>query len=145
MAVVKEGFDPFAMPNLHYTPTTKESIAINENSGPAIIIAYSPCIAHGINMMESQEEERLAVESGYWPLYRYNPVLLAEGKNPFQWDSKPPKVAFRDFILRERRYTSLRQTAPEDAERLWQEAEEDAKRRFSLHENMLKMFGNDDQ
>ncbi len=112
--------------------------------GPSLIIAYSPCIAHGINMMESQEEERIAVECGYWPLYRYNPALLAEGKNPFQWDSKPPKLAFRDYITRERRYTSLRHTAPADAERLWQEAEEDAKRRFTFHANMLKMFGNGD-
>ncbi|MBN1277752.1 MAG: pyruvate:ferredoxin (flavodoxin) oxidoreductase, partial [Deltaproteobacteria bacterium] len=77
-------------------------------NGPSLIIAYSPCINHGINMGLSQEESKKAVESGYWPLYRYNPALREEGKNPFILDSKESKGGFREFLLGEVRYSSLR-------------------------------------
>lgn len=105
--------------------------------GPSIIIAYSPCIAHGINMTESQLEEKRAVESGYWPLYRYNPSLIAEGKPPFIWDSKEVKGDFQEFIRGERRYTTLLKTAPDEAEKLFKLAEEDAKKRMEF----FKRFG----
>lgn len=92
--------------------------------GPSLIIAYSHCIAHGINMAKGMEQQRLAVESGYWPLYRYDPRLRAEGKNPFQLDSKPPKIRFRDYAMNEARYRMLMQSDPEAAEALMAEAEE---------------------
>jgi pyruvate-ferredoxin/flavodoxin oxidoreductase len=92
--------------------------------GPSLIIAYSHCIAHGINMAKGMEQQRLAVESGYWPLYRYDPRLRAEGKNPFQLDSKPPKIRFRDYAMNETRYRMLMQSDPEAAEALMTEAEE---------------------
>jgi len=120
--------------------TLKAFLEAEAYRGPSIIIAYSPCIAHGINMTESQEEERIAVECGYWPLFRFNPALAEEGKNPFQWDSKPPKSSFQEYIARERRYTSLKNTAPQDAERLWKEAEEDAYHRFQLYARLEKIF-----
>jgi pyruvate-ferredoxin/flavodoxin oxidoreductase len=102
--------------------------------GPSIIMCYSPCIAHGIDMMQSQVEEKRAVEAGYWPLYRYNPTS-EEGKR-FSWETKDPTGNFQDFIRGERRYTSLLKTAPQEAEALFQEAEDDAKRRMEFFKKM---------
>ncbi|MCL2481324.1 MAG: pyruvate:ferredoxin (flavodoxin) oxidoreductase [Spirochaetaceae bacterium] len=103
-------------------------------NGPSIIIAYAPCIAHGIDMSKTQNEQRRAVESGYWPLYRYNPSL--EPGSRFIWETKEPKESFQDFIRSERRYTSLFETAPADAEKLFAEAEVDAKRRMDFLKNL---------
>ncbi len=100
--------------------------------GPSIIMAYAPCIAHGINMSKTQTEEKRAVECGYWPLYRYNPQL----DKPFTWDSKPPKADFQEFIRSERRYSKLPKTAPEEAEQLFAEAEKDAKRRMEFFQKI---------
>ena len=96
-------------------------------NGPSIILAYSPCIAHGIDMGKSQLEEKRAVESGYYPLYRFNP---ADKDNKFHWESKEPKASFQDFIRSERRYTALEKTAPDEAEGLFKLAEEDARKRM---------------
>ena len=104
--------------------------------GPSLIIAYSPCINHGINMGLTQEEEKRAVEVGYWPLYRYNPTLKAEGKNPFTLDSKEPKEGFQDFLMSEVRYSSLTRTFPENAEKLFRKAEEDMKDRYAAYKQM---------
>lgn len=98
--------------------------------GPSIIIAYSPCIAHGFDMNTSQEEEKKAVDSAYWPLYRYNPKLAAEGKNPLQWDTPEAKSSFKDFLLGENRYKVIQLEHPDEAEKLYALAEQDAKRRF---------------
>ncbi len=103
-----------------------------EHKGPSIIIAYAPCIAHGINMMKTQVEQKRAVECGYWPLYRYNPNL----EKPYIWETKEPTGNFQEFIRSERRYTALMKTAPEEAERLFAEAEADAKRRWEFFKNM---------
>ncbi len=100
--------------------------------GPSIILAYAPCIAHGINMMESQLEQKLAVECGYFPLYRFNPTA----EKRFTWETKEPKGSFQDFIKRERRYTALYKTAPDMAEKLFQMAEEDAKKRMELFKSV---------
>ncbi len=98
--------------------------------GPSLVIAYSPCIAHGIDagMGKTQEQTKKAVESGYWHLYRYNPLLKEEGKNPFTLDSKEPKTPFQEFLNSEVRYASLKKTFPEEAEVLFKAAEMDAKR-----------------
>ena len=85
--------------------------------GPSLIIAYAPCINHGINMGRSQDEEKKAVEAGYWPLYRFDPRLKEEGKNPFILDSKEPKGDFKEFLMGEVRYSSLTRTFPENAGR----------------------------
>jgi len=98
--------------------------------GPSLIIAYSHCIAHGINMAKGMEQQKLAVECGYWPLYRYDPRLRAEGKNPFQLDSKAPKLRFRDYALNETRYRMLMQSDPQTSEALLAEAEELIARRW---------------
>ncbi len=104
--------------------------------GPSLIIAYAPCINHGINMGQSQEEEKKAVEAGYWPLFRYDPRLKEEGKNPFVLDSKEPKGDFREFLMGEVRYSSLTRTFPDHAEDLFKQAEEDMKERYALYKSL---------
>ena len=108
--------------------------------GPSIIIAYSPCINHGINMGLTQEEEKRAVEAGYWLLYRYNPMLKDEGKNPLILDSKEPKADFKEFLMGEVRYSSLTRTFPENAETLFQKAEEDVKERYNFYKKMAEAW-----
>ncbi len=104
--------------------------------GPSLIIAYAPCINHGINMAFSQEEAKKAVETGYWPLYRFNPLLKNEGKNPFILDSKEPAGNFREFLMGEVRYSSLTRTFPDSAEKLFQKAEKDMKERYEVYKQM---------
>ena len=100
--------------------------------GPSIVICYCPCIEHGMkaSMGLSQIEEKKAVECGYWHLYRYDPRLKAEGKNPFQLDSKAPTGDFRQFLMGENRYASLQLSFPEKAEALYNKAASDAKERY---------------
>ncbi|HQV68849.1 MAG TPA: pyruvate:ferredoxin (flavodoxin) oxidoreductase [Thermoflexales bacterium] len=94
------------------------------HDGPAIIIAYAHCIAHGIDMAKGMTQQKLAVESAYWPLYRYNPALREQGKNPLQLDSGAPKIQFRDYAYNETRYRMLTQAHPEEAEVLMKAAQE---------------------
>jgi pyruvate-ferredoxin/flavodoxin oxidoreductase len=106
--------------------------------GPSLVIAYAPCINHGIKsgMGCSQEEEKKAVEAGYWHLYRYNPELVKEGKNPFTLDSKEPTASFKDFLLGEVRYSSLKMEFPETADELFDKAEQDAKTRLDSYKRL---------
>jgi pyruvate:ferredoxin (flavodoxin) oxidoreductase, homodimeric len=106
--------------------------------GPSLVIAYAPCINHGINMSRTQAEEKLAVEAGYWQLYRYNPALKAEGKNPFTLDSKEPTGSFQDFINSEIRYKTLAKQFPETAEVLFASAEKEAKERYEYYKSMAE-------
>lgn len=100
--------------------------------GPSLIIAYAPCINHGLKagMGCSQLEEKRAVESGYWALYRYNPELEEQGKNPFTLDSKEPTMDFQEFLMGEVRYSSLKKQFPDRAESLFAKTEQDAKQRI---------------
>jgi len=110
--------------------------------GPSLIIAYAPCIAHGMKagMGKTVEQEKNAVEAGYWTLYRYNPEVAKEGKNPFQIDSKAPDFSkFQDFIMSETRYTTLKLTFPEAAEELFKVAEENAKWRYNSYKRLTEM------
>ncbi|MEI6124377.1 MAG: pyruvate:ferredoxin (flavodoxin) oxidoreductase [Bacteroidota bacterium] len=110
--------------------------------GPSLIIAYSPCINHGLRagMGKTQEESALAVDAGYWSLFRYNPLLEAEGKNPFILDSKEPKWdEFQNFLNSEVRYTSLKRAFPKEAVELFKAAEENAKWRFKSYVRMSEM------
>lgn len=114
----------------------KAVIEAESYPGSSLIIAYAPCINHGINMGLSQEEEKKAVETGYWPLYRYNPLLKEEGKNPFILDSKEPAGDFKEFLMGEVRYSSLTRTFPENADRLFKKAEEEVKERYETYKQM---------
>jgi pyruvate-ferredoxin/flavodoxin oxidoreductase len=116
----------------------KTLVEAESYQGPSLIIAYAPCINHGINMGKSQNEEKRAVESGYWPLYRFDPRLKAEGKNPFILDSKEPTGDFKEFLMGEVRYSSLTRTFPEKAETLFKKAEEDMKERYETYKHMAE-------
>ncbi len=104
--------------------------------GPSLIICYAPCINHGINMTKSQDEEKRAVDCGYWQLYRYNPENLEAGKNPFTLDSKEPTGDYKEFLLSETRYASLMKARPELAEKLFAKTEEDSKARLAGYKKL---------
>ena len=111
--------------------------------GPSLIIAYSHCIAHGIDMRKGLEQQKLAVNSGYWPLYRYNPMLAAEGKNPLTIDSKDPSIPLKDYIYNETRYRMLVQSDEQRAEDLLKLAQQDVQSRWSYYKQMAAMhYGN---
>jgi pyruvate-ferredoxin/flavodoxin oxidoreductase len=107
-------------------------------NGPALIIAYSHCIAHGINMTKGLEQQALATQSGHWPLYRYDPRLKAEGKNPFQLDSKAPTSTFREYAYNENRYRVLEQTNPSAATELLNRAQAAIQERWCKVEQLAK-------
>ncbi len=101
--------------------------------GPSLIICYATCINHGIDMSKGQLETKKAVEAGYWQLYRYNPELADQGKNPFTLDSKQPTGSYQEFLANETRYTSLKKSKPEIADKLFAQAEQDAKERLETY------------
>ena len=107
--------------------------------GPSIIIAYAHCIAHGIDMAHGMEQEEMAVKSGHWLLYRYNPDLILKGKNPLQLDSKEPTVEFKDYAYLENRYRSLKTKNPERAKMLLELGQRDCDRRWNLFRQMAEL------
>ncbi|MDD2716248.1 MAG: pyruvate:ferredoxin (flavodoxin) oxidoreductase [Candidatus Wallbacteria bacterium] len=121
--------------------TVKALVEAESYPGPSIVIAYAPCIAHGIKagLGKSQDEEKRAVDSGYWTLYRYNPLLALEGKNPFQLDSKEPTMSYQEFLEGEVRFSALKKTHPDDAKRLFAEAELAAKQRYAYYKKLAEM------
>jgi pyruvate-ferredoxin/flavodoxin oxidoreductase len=119
--------------------TVRALMEAESYDGPSLVIAYSPCIAHGIDMAIGNEQARLAVRSGYWPLYRYDPRLKAEGKNPFQLDSRKPEIPLKDYIYNETRYRMLVQSNPESAARLLTLAQASVDERWRLYEHMASM------
>jgi len=110
-------------------------------NGPSLIIAYSHCIAHGYDLKHGLDQQKLAVQSGYWPLFRYNPALVEQGKNPFQLDSKAPAIPLEKYIYNETRYTMLVHSAPAAAAALLKEAQSDVKTRWKMYEHMASMAG----
>jgi pyruvate-ferredoxin/flavodoxin oxidoreductase len=111
------------------------------HDGPSIIIAYSSCIAHGYDLVHGLEQQKLAVQSGYWPLMRYNPALREEGKNPFQLDSKAPSIRLKDYAYREARYTMLARSNPDLAAKLLTEAQDDVEREWRVYSARAAMPG----
>ncbi len=110
--------------------------------GPSLVIAYAPCINHGMKggLTNAQAETKRAVEAGYWHLFRFDPRLVGEGKNPFQLDSKAPTANYKDFITNETRYTALKLQFPERAEKLFDKAEEAAKEKYEHFVKLQKMY-----
>jgi pyruvate-ferredoxin/flavodoxin oxidoreductase len=106
--------------------------------GPSLIIAYSHCIAHGIDMSQGLNQQKLASDSGYWPLYRFDPRLRAQGKNPFQLDSRAPHIPVKDYMYNENRFRMLTQSNPEVAEELAAQAQENVEERWEMYEHMAK-------
>jgi len=111
------------------------------HDGPSLIIAYSSCIAHGYDLVHGLEQQKLAVQSGYWPLMRYNPSLRDTGKNPFQLDSKAPSIRLKDYAYREARYTMLARGNPEMAANLLKEAQDDVERQWRVYSARASMPG----
>ncbi|MBE0664196.1 MAG: 4Fe-4S dicluster domain-containing protein, partial [Candidatus Aminicenantes bacterium] len=107
--------------------------------GPSIIIAYSPCIMHGIDMGYSIAEEKRAVQSGYWPLYRYNPALAGEGKNPFVYESKDPTLSLQDFLAKEIRFSTLKLQFPDIADRLYEQAVDFKKGKHEYYKKLSEL------
>jgi len=121
--------------------TIKAMLEAEAYDGPSIIIAYSNCIAHGINMTKGMEQQKTAVTSGLWPLYRFNPLLEAEGKNPLQLDSKEPSTSLSDYMYKEIRYRSLRQSNPEVAQELLEKAEKTVASQWDLYKYLADKPG----
>jgi pyruvate-ferredoxin/flavodoxin oxidoreductase len=120
------------------TQTVKAFLEAEAHPGPSLIIAYSQCIAHGIDMAKGMTQQKLAVESGHWPLYRYNPALESEGKNPFQLDSRDPKVPLQDYIYTEGRYRMLQRSDPEAAKILLEQAQQSVNHRWQQYKKLAQ-------
>jgi len=119
--------------------TLKAFLEAEAYNGPSLIVAYSHCIAHGIEMSKGLEQQKLLTQTGLWPLYRYNPNLVDEGKNPLVLDSREPTVAVKDYAYNETRYRVLVQNDEARAEMLMEEAGEFAKRKWELYKQMAAM------
>ncbi|HVN55620.1 MAG TPA: pyruvate:ferredoxin (flavodoxin) oxidoreductase [Anaerolineaceae bacterium] len=119
--------------------TLKAFLEADAYDGPSLIIAYSHCINHGIDMRKGLDQQRLAVQSGIWPLYRFNPALIEAGQNPLEIDSKDPTVRVEDYAYNETRYRMLAQSDEARAELLMREAKEDVRKRWDLYKQMAAM------
>ena len=106
--------------------------------GPSLVIAYAHCIAHGINMAKGMDQQKLAAQSGHWPLYRYDPRRAVSGQNPLQLDSRAPSISIRDYIYNENRYRVLTQTNAEAAKTLLDDAQKSVEKRWQRLEAMAK-------
>jgi pyruvate-ferredoxin/flavodoxin oxidoreductase len=123
------------------THTIKAFVEAEAYEGPSLIIAYSHCIAHGFDMAFGLQQQKAAVDCGYWPLIRYNPDLRAQGKNPFQLDSKAPKIPVQQYAYQETRYTMLTRSNPEAAKELIKLAQEDVDRQWRVYSARAAMPG----
>ena len=123
--------------------TLNAFLEADAHEGPSLIIAYSHCINHGIDMRKGLEQQKLAVQSGYWPLYRYNPKLVEEGKNPLIIDSKDPSIPLEQYAYNETRYRMLVQSDEQRAEMLLKQAQQDVKSRWELYKHMAAMHYGD--
>jgi pyruvate-ferredoxin/flavodoxin oxidoreductase len=118
--------------------TVKAFLEAEAYDGPSLIIAYSHCIAHGIDMAKGMNQQKLANETGYWPLYRFNPALRLEGKNPLQLDSKAPKLELKEYMYNENRFRMLLQSDPQTAARLMAEAQAGVETHWQKYEQLAK-------
>jgi pyruvate-ferredoxin/flavodoxin oxidoreductase len=118
--------------------TVKAFLEAEAYPGPSLIVAYSHCIAHGINMRLGMQQQKLAVDSGYWPLLRYHPAEAGKGVNPLHLDSRPPKIPLKDYAYRETRYRVLAAGNPEEARRLLELAQRDVEERWKRLQEMAQ-------
>ncbi|MGD0497982.1 MAG: pyruvate:ferredoxin (flavodoxin) oxidoreductase [Bryobacteraceae bacterium] len=119
--------------------TVKAFLEAEAYDGPSLIVAYSHCIAHGYDMAHGMDQQKAAVNSGYWPLFRYNPDLVAQGKNPFQLDSRAATIPLKDYVYNETRYTMLAKSNPEHAQKLLELAQEDVNSRWKIYDYWAHM------
>ncbi|NOQ77016.1 MAG: pyruvate:ferredoxin (flavodoxin) oxidoreductase [Methylococcaceae bacterium] len=125
------------------TQTLRAFLDAEAHQGPSLIIAYSPCIAHGIDLLNNHRQQQLAGKSGHWPLFRFDPKRIKQGKNPMHLDSKPPSIPYQDFIRTEARFDMLWQTHPEDAERFLAQAQRDVNHRYHYYQQLAELDWSD--
>ena len=118
--------------------TLKAFLEAEAYDGPSIIIAYSHCIAHGINMTTAMTDQKLAVESGQWLLYRYHPDRALMGENPLMLDSRTPTRKVKDFFQQQTRFQMLAKSKPEEAKQLWEQAQQDVDIRYGMYEYLAQ-------
>jgi pyruvate-ferredoxin/flavodoxin oxidoreductase len=116
--------------------TLRTFIDAEAHEGPALIIAYAPCIAHGVDLSFNHRQQDLAVKSGHWPLFRFDPRLAEAGGNPFKLDSAAPSQPVKAFMESETRFAMLQRSHPDAAQRFLQQAQQDAERRFKMYQDM---------
>jgi len=121
------------------TQTLSAFLEAEAHDGPSIIIAYAPCIAHGVDLSNNHRQQMLAVKSGHWPLFRFDPDKIKQGKNPMHLDSAEPSIPYRDFVKTETRFSMLWQTHPEDAERFLEQAQQDVKNRYHYYKQLSEL------
>ncbi|MBT6455886.1 MAG: pyruvate:ferredoxin (flavodoxin) oxidoreductase, partial [Gammaproteobacteria bacterium] len=123
--------------------TLRTFIEAEAHDGPSVIIAYSPCIAHGVDLSNNHRQQQLAVNSGHWPLFRYDPVKASQGQNPLHMDSKEPSIAYRDYVMSETRFNMLWHTHPEDAEKFVQQAQQEVNHRYHYYKQLSELEWDD--
>ncbi len=121
------------------TQTLNAFLEAEAHNGPSIIIAYAPCIAHGVDMSNNHRQQNMAVKSGHWPLFRFNPNRIALGKNPMQMDSAEPSIPYRDFVMSETRFSMLWQSHPDAAEAFLKQAQQDVKNRYRYYKQLSEL------
>jgi pyruvate-ferredoxin/flavodoxin oxidoreductase len=119
--------------------TLRTFLEAESYDGPSMIICYAPCIAHGVDLSNNIRQQELAVDSGHWPLFRYDPRRTQQGENPLKMDSKEPTIPYRDFAATETRFSVLQRTHPEDSERFLQQAQKQIKTRYQLYEQLAHL------
>ncbi|MBK8815355.1 MAG: pyruvate:ferredoxin (flavodoxin) oxidoreductase [Methylococcaceae bacterium] len=125
------------------TQTLNAFLEAEAHDGPSIIIAYAPCIAHGVDLSNNHRQQNLAVKSGHWPLFRFDPNKIKQGKNPMHLDSPEPSIPLRDFVSTETRFSMLWQTHPEDAERFLEQAQQEVKNRYHYYKQLSELEWSD--
>ncbi len=125
------------------TQTLSAFLEAEAHDGPSIIIAYAPCIAHGVDLSNNHRQQNLAVKSGHWPLFRFDPGKAKQGKNPMHLDSAEPSIPYRDFVMSETRFSMLWQSQPEAAEAFLAQAQQDVKRRYHYYKQLAELSWDD--
>ena len=123
--------------------TLRAFLEAEAHDGPSIIIAYSPCIAHGVDLSNNHRQQQLAVKSGHWPLFRFDPERIKDGKNPLHLDSAEPSIPYREFVKTETRFSMLWHTHPEDAERFLEQAQREVTHRYHYYRQLAGLDWND--
>jgi pyruvate-ferredoxin/flavodoxin oxidoreductase len=121
------------------TQTLKAFLEAEAHPGPSLIIAYSPCIAHGVDLSNNHRQQDMAVKSGHWPLFRFNPARLAAGQSPLQLDSKAPSIPYRQYMETETRFSMLWHSHPEDAEAFATQAQQEIDTRYGHYQQLAAM------
>ena len=121
------------------TQTLNAFLEAEAHDGPSLIIAYAPCIAHGVDLSNNHRQQNLAVKSGHWPLFRFDPAKIALGKNPMHLDSPEPSIPYREFVMSETRFSMLWQTNPQAAESFLQQAQQEVKNRYNYYKQLSEL------